>query len=206
MSIFEKIKKETPGVAKNSGFSAVCVFLGNPGVKYDGTRHNAGFMCADFIAREQKTEIKRLKFRSLTAEVMLGENRCLLLKPQTFMNNSGLAVLDAVNFHKIPPKNVIVVCDDTALAPGAIRVRAKGSAGGQKGLASIINLLGTEEIPRVRIGVGAKPHPDFDLADWVLSAFSKAELPLIAEAVQKAAVAVALIACGKLEEAQARFN
>ena len=151
------------------------VGLGNPGEKYKMTRHNAGFLTLDYLAEQYGVRVDRAKFHALCAEATIGKHRVLLMKPQTLMNASGLAVQEAAAFYKITPDHILVISDDIAQAPGKMRVRRKGSAGGQKGLNDIIVCMGTDEIPRLRMGVGAKPHPDYDLAAWVVSEFSAEE-------------------------------
>lgn len=153
------------------------VGLGNPGEKYSFTRHNAGFLCVDLLAEQNGFSLKRLKFRSLTADTTLAGHRCLVLKPQTFMNNSGEAVRDAAAFYKIPPERILVIFDDVSLDVGRLRIRRKGTDGGHNGLKSIIYHLNSDAFPRIKIGVGKKPHPDYDLADWVLSSFKTDEQP-----------------------------
>ncbi len=172
--------------------SWLVVFLGNPGIRYEGTRHNAGFMAADAFAKKHGLSISRSRFRALTATCTIGDQSVLLMKPQTFMNLSGEAVGQAARFYKIPPEHVLVVSDDISLPIGALRVRIKGSAGGHNGLKNIISALGTDAFPRIRIGVGSPPHPDFDMMDWVLSVFRNQD----AEDIQKAADAAAeAVAC-----------
>lgn len=171
------------------GIGWLLVFLGNPGLRYEGTRHNAGFMAADALARDKGLNIDRARFRSLTAIWDMGGEKALLMKPQTFMNLSGEAVIQAVRFYKIPAGRVIVVSDETALDIGKLRIRKKGSAGGHNGLKNIIAHLGTEDFPRIRIGVGAPPHPDYDMADWVLSAFKNQDAEDMAAAAARAAQA-----------------
>lgn len=153
------------------GVSWLVVFLGNPGLKYNGTRHNAGFMAADAMEKKLGVKINRMRFKALTQTVDIGGQKVLLMKPQTYMNLSGDAVIQAVRFYKLPPEKVIVVSDETALPVGKMRIRTGGSAGGHNGLKSIIAQLGTDRFPRIRLGVGAPPHPDYDMADWVLGAF-----------------------------------
>ena len=150
----------------------IVVFLGNPGTKYDKTRHNAGFMTADKCEKATGARITRVRFRALTDQTRVGEETVLLMKPQTYMNLSGEAVGEAAKFYKVPPERVLVVSDDVSLPTGKLRIRAKGSAGGHNGLKSIIQHLGTDAFPRVKIGVGAPPHPDYDMADWVLGRFT----------------------------------
>ena len=176
--------------SKQKGVSWLVVFLGNPGPRYEGTRHNAGFMAADALAKEKDLRIDKLRFRALTASCEIGGEKVLLMKPQTYMNLSGEAVSQAARFYKIPPEHVLVVSDETALALGKLRIRQKGSAGGHNGLKSIIACLGTEAFPRIRMGVGAPPHPDYDMADWVLSAFKNQDAEEIADCALRAARAV----------------
>ena len=166
------------------------VFLGNPGLKSEGTRHNAGFMAADAMEKAMGLSINKSKFKALTAVCSIGGESVMLMKPQTYMNLSGEAVIQAVNFYKIKPQQVIVVSDEVSLPIGKLRVRKKGSAGGHNGLKNIIAQLGTEEFPRIRIGVGAPPHPDYDMADWVLSGFKNQDAVDMAAAAGKAAEAV----------------
>ncbi len=182
------------------------VGLGNPGEKYSFTRHNAGFLCVDLLAEQNGFSLKRLKFRSLTADTTLAGHRCLVLKPQTFMNNSGEAVRDAAAFYKIPPERILVIFDDVSLDVGRLRIRRKGTDGGHNGLKSIIYHLNSDAFPRIKIGVGKKPHPDYDLADWVLSSFKKDEQPPLKAALERACEAVPLILDGKIDEAMNRCN
>ncbi len=180
--------------------------LGNPGPKYEYTRHNAGFLCIDLLAQQLGVKIDRIKFKSIVADVAIEGRRCLLMKPQTFMNNSGEAVRDAANFYKIPPEHVIILFDDISLPPGKLRIRRKGSDGGHNGIKSIIYLLNSDQFPRVKLGVGAKPHPDYDLADWVLSPFQKDELPRMKEAMEKACEAIRLIVQDDMDHAMNLYN
>lgn len=182
------------------------VGLGNPGEKYSFTRHNAGFLCVDLLAEQNGFSLKRLKFRSLTADTTLAGHRCLVLKPQTFMNNSGEAVRDAAAFYKIPPERILVIFDDVSLDVGRLRIRRKGTDGGHNGLKSIIYHLNSDAFPRIKIGVGKKPHLDYDLADWVLSSFKKDEQPPLKAALERACEAVPLILDGQIDEAMNRCN
>lgn len=175
---------------KPGGVNWLVVFLGNPGQRYEGTRHNAGFMTADAMARKKGLSINRLRFRALTAQCEIDGERVLLMKPQTFMNLSGEAVAQAAGFYKIPPERVLVVSDEMSLPIGKLRIRQKGSAGGHNGLKNIIARLGTENFPRIRLGVGAPPHPDYDAADWVLSAFKNQDAEDMAAAAERAAKAI----------------
>ena len=176
--------------SKPGGVSWLVVFLGNPGPRYEGTRHNAGFLAADAMAKAKGVAINKLRFRALTASIEVDGQKVLLMKPQTYMNLSGEAAAQAAKFYKIPPERVIVVSDETALPIGKLRVRAKGSAGGHNGLKSIIACLGSEQFPRIRIGVGAPPHPDYDMADWVLSTFKNQDAEDMQQAAGRAAEAV----------------
>ena len=167
----EKKREDSPALPINY----LVVGLGNPGPRYENTRHNAGFLCMDAICRAHNATTDRSKYHALVGEAVIAGQRVLLMKPQTLMNASGIAVSEAASFYKIPPERIIVLCDDINLAVGQLRVRKDGSDGGQKGLRSIINMIGSDAFPRIRIGVGQKPHPDYDLADWVLSDFSKSD-------------------------------
>ena len=154
---------------RDSGGAAwLIVGLGNPGEKYENTRHNVGFQVIDELAERQGRPVQRLKFKALTGLLTIGGEKALVMKPVTYMNLSGEAVRPAADFYKLPPERILVISDDVALAAGRLRIRAKGSAGGHNGLKSIIQHLGTDQFPRIRVGVGEKPHPDYDLADWVL--------------------------------------
>ena len=189
------------------GCEYLIVGLGNPGAAYTRTRHNVGFRAVDLLAESLGTKITRLKFRALCSPVVdCGGRKVLLMKPQTYMNNSGDAVKLAGAFYKVPPARIIVLSDDISLDVGRIRVRASGSAGGHNGLKSIIAQLGSEEFPRVKIGVGKKPHPDYDLADWVLSAFSAQEEKALAPALEHAAKAAGELPAHGAAWAANRYN
>lgn len=174
---------------KPSGISWLVVFLGNPGPKYAGTRHNAGFLTADAAEKRYGVSINRSRFKALTASCELGGEKVLFMKPQTYMNLSGDAVQQAVSFYKIPAEHVLVVSDEMSLPVGKIRIRPKGSAGGHNGLKSIISVLGTENFPRIRLGVGAPP-PEYDVKDWVLSTFRNQDAEDFHDAAERAAQAV----------------
>ena len=180
--------------------------LGNPGKQYEGTRHNAGFMALEALAERLGVPVTRVRFKSYCGEAVIGEKRALLLMPQTFMNLSGEAVCEAMRFYKLPPERVLVMMDDISLPVGGIRLRRKGSDGGQKGMRSIIPLSGSDQFPRIKRGVGAKPHPDYDLAAWVLSRFTKEEAPGMVQAAHHAAEAAELIVQGRMEEAMNRYS
>ena len=192
---------------KPSGsFSWLVVFLGNPGPKYDCTRHNAGFMAGDALAKKLGVDVSRLRFKALTAACEINGEKVLLMKPQTYMNLSGEAVGEAARFYKIPPEHVLVVSDEISLPLGKLRVRPKGSAGGHNGLKSIIASLGSDAFPRIRIGVGAPPHPDYDMADWVLSVFRNQDLEDMLAAAARAAEAVVCYISDGPERAMNRYN
>ena len=180
--------------------------LGNPGKQYEGTRHNAGFMALEALAERLGVPVTRVRFKSYCGEAVIGEKRALLLMPQTFMNLSGEAVCEVMRFYKLPPERVLVMMDDISLPVGVIRLRRKGSDGGQKGMRSIITLSGSDQFPRIKLGVGAKPHPDYDLAAWVLSRFTKEEAPGMVQAAHHAAEAAELIVQGRMEEAMNRYS
>ena len=180
--------------------------LGNPGKQYEGTRHNAGFFVLDVIAQRAGAKVDRIKFKGLCGEARIGGQRVLLLKPSTYMNLSGQSIREAMAFYKLPPENVIVIFDDISLSPGKLRIRRKGSDGGHNGMKNIIYLSGKDTFPRIKIGVGQKPNPQWDLADWVLSKFSSQDMKLLSEAAEHAADAVELMVQGKTDEAMNRFN
>ncbi len=188
------------------GVSWMIVFLGNPGPKYDGTRHNVGFRVGDVVAQRCGVKVQRLKNKALTATAELGGKQVLLVKPQTYMNLSGEAVRPLADYYKLSPDHVLVVSDETALPPGRIRLRPGGSAGGHNGLKSIIHSLGTDAFPRLRLGVGAPPHPDYDMADWVLGTFSAQDGDLMDQAAQKAADAIECCVSQGIDKAMSLYN
>lgn len=179
--------------------------LGNPGTKYENTRHNAGFIALDALAKRCGARVDRLQFKALTAETSIGGHRAMLMKPETFMNLSGEAVTQAMRFYKIPPEHTIILFDDISLEPGQLRIRRKGSAGTHNGMRNIIALSNSQLFPRIRLGVGAKPEA-WDLADWVLSRFTQQENEQLQKAAQHAAEAVELIMDGQIDEAMNRYN
>ena len=182
------------------------VGLGNPGREYEKTRHNAGWRAVDRIAEKLGCKIDKLKFQGLYAQVNTATGKLFLLKPQTYMNLSGRSVLQLSAFFKIPPARIIVLFDDISLEPGRLRLRKDGSAGGHNGIKSIIQELGSQDFPRVKIGVGAKPHPEYDLADWVLSTFTAQEEKALAPAIDKAADAALCIMEKGIAEASNRYS
>lgn len=191
---------------KNSGVEWLVVCLGNPGDQYDGTRHNAGFLVADELAERRSIPIQRLKFRALTNTLTIGGTKALLMKPVTYMNLSGEAVQEAASFYKVAPAHIVVVSDEVALPPGKIRVRKNGSAGGHNGLKNIIAHLRSDQFPRVRVGVGQKPHPDYDMADWVLGKLQGEDKTAVEGAVKRAADAVECLVQEGADRAMNFFN
>ena len=191
---------------RTGGVDFLLVGLGNPGMAYENTRHNAGYGALQTLAAELHTELSKKQCKALTGTGEIEGRRVLLLFPQTFMNLSGEAVQAAMHFYKLQPEQLLVFSDDVALPLGAVRVRRSGSDGGQKGLRSIIGCIGTDAFPRVRIGVGAKPHPAYDMADWVLSRFKPEEQPAMDEAYEKAAGAAKLIVTGHIDQAMNRYS
>ena len=180
--------------------------LGNPGKEYTLTRHNSGFLCVDMLAEKLGFKVDRLKYKSLISDTVINGHRCIVMKPQTFMNNSGEAIRDCASFYKIPPEKVIVIYDDTTLDVGKLRIRRKGTDGGHNGIKSIIYHLNSDNFPRIKIGVGKKPHPDYDLKDWVLAEFKKDDLTLLEEVLKKACGAIDLMVDGSIDEAMNKYN
>lgn len=191
---------------KASGCDWMIVGLGNPGKEYELTRHNVGFRATDLVAGLLKTRIDRLKFKALTRMVNWNGRKILLVQPQTYMNASGAAVGALASYYKVKPERILVIFDDISLPVGRIRIRKDGSAGGHNGIKSLIQSLGTDQFPRVKVGVGAKPHPDYDLADWVLSRFSAKEEKELAPALENAANAALLVMEQGLEKAASAYN
>ena len=180
--------------------------LGNPGREYNMTRHNIGFEVIDYIADKHNVRVNKLKYKSVYGEMNIGGEKVFLVKPQTYMNLSGDSLYDFVHFYKVPIENLIVINDDISLDPGRIRVRAKGSAGGHNGLKSIIYMLQSDEFPRVKMGVGAPPVKEYDLADYVLGRFTKDEIPVMEEAIIKAEKAVMEIIKNGPQSAMNKYN
>ena len=207
MSIFDVFDRISANSSSARGkIEYVIAGLGNPGLEYENTRHNAGFMVMDELAKQLGEDISRLRFKGKTAEVTIEGKRCLLLKPTTFMNNSGEAIVQALEFYKIDVSNLIVVCDDISLDCGKLRIRRKGSHGGHNGMRSIIELTGRDDFPRVKMGVGKKPHPDYDLAKWVLGKFGKEDAAKLKEAADNACECIKLMVQGKTDEAMNKYN
>ena len=197
-------RKATPAPSGSPEF--MVVGLGNPGKEYEFTRHNAGFLTVDHIAAEENAEVKKLKYKALIGDTVIGGHRCLLIKPQTYMNNSGEAVREISQFYKIPPEKIIVIFDDISLPCGKLRIRRKGTDGGHNGIKSIIYHLNSDNFPRIKVGVGAKPHPDYNLADWVLSTFKKDEMEELKKAITKATEVLPLMLDGEIDKAMNKAN
>ena len=180
--------------------------LGNPGNKYEATRHNTGFVFIDMLADKYSLRVNKIKFKAVTAIAEIAGRKCLVMKPQTFMNESGQSIREAASFYKIPPENIIIIFDDVSLDCGKMRIRRKGTDGGHNGIKSIIYHLRSDNFPRIKLGVGKKPHPDYDLADWVLSDFSKDEAALMRKAAGEALEALELMINDKIDDAMSKFN
>lgn len=202
--IFKQIENKQPEPA--GAVEYIIAGLGNPGTEYENTRHNIGFMTIDTLCEKYKINCKKLKFKSLTCDAMIAGKRCLIMKPSTFMNKSGEAVTEAMSFYKIPPERTIIVYDDISLEPGKMRIRRKGSDGGHNGIKNIIYLSGFDTFPRIKMGVGAKPHPDYNLADWVLGHFKKEDGEKLEQCFNNAVSALELMVAGKIDEAMNKYN
>lgn len=203
--IFKKIESER-NESSNAPITHILAGLGNPGEKYFYTRHNAGFLAMDYIAQQCGVEVNRSKFKALVGEAVIAGKRVLLMKPQTLMNASGDAIVEAARFYKVPVENIIVMSDDVNLDVGRMRVRKSGSDGGQKGLRSIIAQMGSDNFPRVRFGVGQKPHPDYDMADWVLGNIPEADRKKISECFGVALSGIEKILSGDIDGAMQICN
>ena len=191
---------------KGSSLDWILACLGNPGDQYENTRHNVGFLTADALGERLNKPIQRLKFKALTNTVEYGGAKVLVMKPTTYMNLSGEAVREACQFYKLPPERVLVVCDDVSLPVGKLRLRRNGSAGGHNGLRSIIGQLHSDQFPRLKIGVGQKPHPDYDLADWVLGKFPKEDRKTVDAAVERALDAIECVFSKGIDKAMSQYN
>lgn len=207
MSIWDIFKKIESGNNNPKGkIEYIIVGLGNFGLEYNETRHNAGFMAIDKLVQKNEFDISKVKFKSKSGETVIGGKRCLVLKPTTYMNNSGEAVIDAMSFYKIPIENVVVIYDDISLEPGKLRIRRKGSDGGHNGIKSIIALTGSDAFPRIKIGVGKKPNPKYNLADWVLSKFSESDKKALEPALENAVDSLKFIIDGNIDKAMNLYN
>ncbi|MBE6617758.1 MAG: aminoacyl-tRNA hydrolase [Ruminococcaceae bacterium] len=205
--IFDLFKKIATEKKTDSGnIEYLVIGLGNPGEKYTYTRHNAGFLAMDYICQKIGCKVNKVKFKALVGDCTIGGHRALLMKPQTYMNNSGEAVREAADFYKIPAEKIIVISDDVAQAPGRMRIRKSGSAGGQKGLNSIIVHLGTDQFPRIRIGVGEKPNPEYDMADWVLGKIPEEDQKKLFSIFGCVSDSLPLLLDGKIDDAMGKFN
>ena len=206
--IFDLFKQISTGNEnKPSGnIEYIVVGLGNPEKEYERTRHNAGFMAIDYIANRLSVKTDRAKFKALVGEAVIADKRVLLMKPTTLMNNSGVAIGEAAAFYKIPPERVIVLVDDISLAPGVIRIRRRGSAGGHNGLKSIIAHLSSEEFPRIKIGVGQKPTPEYDLVNWVLGVFSAEDMAKLSARHADVGAGVSEIIAGNIDSAMNKYS
>lgn len=201
--IFNRLEKEREALPP---VSFLLVGLGNPGQKYERTRHNAGFIAAEHIAAKCGVRIDRSKYHALISEITLGGARGIIMKPETFMNNSGVAVSEAARFYNIPPERIIVLHDEISFDPGIFRIRRKGSAGGHNGLKSIIEHIGSQDFPRLKLGVGQKPNPEYDLADWVLGKFPEDDLAKFRARLDDVYSAVELIIKGDIDTAMNRYS
>ncbi len=194
-------KKKTFSSSASSPVEFIIAGLGNPGKEYELSRHNAGFLCLDILSNKEDFKTDRMKFKSLVADVVINGHRCLVMRPQTYMNNSGEAIREASSFYKIPPEKCIVIFDDIDIPMGALRIRRKGSAGSHNGVKSIVYHLNSDNFPRIKVGVGAKPHPDYDLKDYVLGTFSKHDQEVLKETMSKACEAINYILDGDIDKA-----
>ena len=199
--LFKNLKKSFG----SSSFDMLIVGLGNPGIEYDGSRHNVGFLVLDALCKKYDAKCEKMKFKSYIGEAKIGGSRVLLQKPLTYMNNSGEAVAECSRFYKIPPKNITIIYDDISLDVGLVRIRRKGSAGGHNGIKDIIAYIG-EDFPRVKIGIGSKPHPDYDLKDWVLGKFSGEDKQKIEIAADNAVKAVSEILSRGIDSAMNKYS
>lgn len=207
MSIFDVFDRISANSQNARGkIEYVIAGLGNPGLEYENTRHNAGFIVLDMLAKQCGEEINRMQFKGRTADVMFGDKRCLLLKPTTYMNNSGESIVQALEFYKLDVSSLIVVCDDISLDVGRLRIRRKGSHGGHNGLRSICELTGSDSYERIKMGVGKKPHPDYDLAKWVLGKFGKEDMEKLNTAAENACECIKLMVQGKTDQAMNKYN
>jgi len=201
IKVFDKLKKSF-----GSSFDMMIVGLGTPGIAYEGTRHNIGFAAMDALCQKFECECKKMKFNAYVGDTVIGKKRVLLLKPLTYMNLSGKAVGAAANFYKISPENILVMYDDISLNPGTVRIRRKGSAGGHNGIKDIIEVLGSDNFPRIKIGVGAKPHPDYDLKDWVLSKFKEEERQAVEKSLETTVKAVNELLSRGIDSAMNKYS
>lgn len=206
MSIWDIFNRLSAEKEQSGKIEYIIAGLGNPGIQYERTRHNAGYMAVSALEKKYGFDVKTHKFKSLIGEATIAGKRCLVMKPETYMNNSGEAIALAMKFYKIPLENVIVIFDDISLEPSQMRIKRKGSSGGHNGLKSIIALCGGENFPRIKIGIGNKPNPFYDLVDWVIGNFTDAEQKKIDEVCLKACNAIELIVQGRINDAMNDYN
>ena len=206
MDIFELFRSIEKKPEEKVPVTHLIVGLGNPGREYEKTRHNVGFMMLDAIAKKHSISVNTAKFHALIGEGTVGGVRAVLMKPQTYMNNSGEAVGECARFYKIPPENILILCDEISFDVGIFRIRRKGSAGGHNGLKSIIAHLGSEAFPRFKIGVGNKPNPEYDLASWVLSRFPEGDLKSLSDMEEAIIGATLLCLKGEIDAAMNRYS
>ena len=205
-NIFDLFKQISSKPEPSGPITWIVAGLGNPERQYEGTRHNVGFTFIDYCAYKYNISINRQKFHSLTGEATIGGNRILFLKPLTYMNKSGIALQEAMDFYKLPIEKLLIVFDDVSLAPGRLRVRRNGSAGGHNGVKSAIEYLNTDRFPRIKLGVGEKPHPEMDLGAWVLGHLSEEDGKAVTAAIKRAAEAMELILQDDIEKAMCQYN
>jgi len=199
-------KKNTGAEALLKSPEVIICGLGNPGTAYENTKHNCGFMALDLLAEQENFKIKKLKFKSLTALEVIDGVKCFVMKPTTYMNRSGEAVAEAMSFYKIPPERTIVIFDDFAIPFGSLKIRRSGSDGGHNGMKNIILQSNSDQFPRVKIGIGAPPHPDYPVKEWVLSPFKKDEGKILEDALERAVKAARLLIKGEADRAMNEFN
>ncbi len=204
MIIFDDINKNK--IDFSGSIEYILIGLGNPGNKYINTRHNAGFLAIDYIAKKHGILINKKKFNALCESTLINSKKILLIKPQQFMNNSGQSIVEAMKFYKIPSNKIIVILDDINLDVGTIRIRRKGSAGGHNGLKNIIDLSKKDDFIRIKIGIGSKPNISYNLADWVLSDFSEKEMNILKSSITNTLKSINLIVSGNIERAMNKYN
>ena len=188
------------------GVTWLVVGLGNPGSKYENTRHNMGFLALDLLAEQEKFKFNKLRFKAWTATAELGGEKVLVMKPQTYMNLSGESVGEAARFYKVPPEHVLVISDDIALPTGKLRIRAGGSAGGHNGLKNIIQHLGSDQFPRIKVGVGSPQQAGYEVVDWVIGKPMGEDQKVLMQTLEKAAKAVSAVIAQGPEKAMSKFN
>ncbi|MBP3334221.1 MAG: aminoacyl-tRNA hydrolase [Clostridia bacterium] len=207
MGIFDLFKQiESSNPSPTGPVTHIVVGLGNPGKEYTYNRHNAGFMCMDVICDKYRARVDKAKFKALVGECNIAGKHVLLMKPQTFMNNSGEAIREAADFYNVPAENIIVIFDDISIGVGKLRIRRKGSAGGHNGIKSVIEHLSTNEFPRIKLGVGEKPSPEYDLINWVLGNIPESDRKAMSEAYSSAADALEVMLSGDMDRAMNKYN